>query len=73
MSQKVSGGTETVAELVNLFNYVMECRDVTMYNLREQIRKTVEYVGFLMNYAHLSRTYFSTPNILNFMLKDFFS
>ncbi|VEN55848.1 unnamed protein product [Callosobruchus maculatus] len=55
MSQKVSGSPDTVAELVALQNYVVECRDVTMYNLREQIRKTAENVIFLMEHAHLSR------------------
>lgn len=55
MSQRVSVGTDTVAELVELYNYVMECRDVTMYNLREQIRKTAENVSFLMDHAHLIR------------------
>ncbi|RZC40467.1 DHC N2 domain containing protein [Asbolus verrucosus] len=54
MSQKVSVATDTVAELVALFNYVIECRDVTMYNLREHIRKTAEYVSFLMDHAHLT-------------------
>ncbi|XP_050297987.1 dynein axonemal heavy chain 3 [Anthonomus grandis grandis] len=54
MSQKVSGTPETVAELVELQNYVAECRDVTMYNLKEQIRKTAENVSFLMQHAHLT-------------------
>lgn len=54
MSQKVSGTPETVAELVELQNYVIECRDVTMYNLKEQIRKTAENVSFLMEHAHLT-------------------
>ncbi|CAH1180398.1 unnamed protein product, partial [Phaedon cochleariae] len=53
MSQKVSGSPDTVADLVALQNYVVESRDVTMYNLKEQIRKTAEYVVFLMDYAHL--------------------
>lgn len=54
MSQKVSGSPDTVAELVELQNYVVECRDVTMYNLKDQIRKTAEYVSFLMEHAHLT-------------------
>ncbi|XP_050512273.1 dynein axonemal heavy chain 3 isoform X2 [Diabrotica virgifera virgifera] len=54
MSQKASGNPDTVAEIVELQAYVIECRDVTMYNLREKIRKTAEYVLFLMDYAHLS-------------------
>lgn len=56
MSQRVSENTETVAELVALQNYVVECRDVTMYNLKELIRKTAENVLFLMDHAHLSDT-----------------
>ncbi|KAF5294393.1 hypothetical protein FQR65_LT10758 [Abscondita terminalis] len=54
MSQKVSESTDTVASLVELQNYVNECRDVTMFNIREQIRETAEHVLFLMDYAHLS-------------------
>ncbi|KAJ8964394.1 hypothetical protein NQ317_006775 [Molorchus minor] len=54
MGQKVSSSTDTVAELVALQNYVIECRDVTMYNLKEQIRKTAEYLGFLMDHAHMT-------------------
>ncbi|XP_066246402.1 dynein axonemal heavy chain 3 [Euwallacea similis] len=54
MSQKVSGIPETVAELVALQNYLIECRDATMYNLKEQIKKTAENVSFLMEHAHLS-------------------
>lgn len=54
MSLRISGIPNTVAELVALQNYVVECRDVTMYNIKEKIRQTVEYVLFLMQYAHLS-------------------
>ncbi|KAK5640705.1 hypothetical protein RI129_009252 [Pyrocoelia pectoralis] len=54
MSQRVSESTDTVAALVELQNYVVECRDVTMFNLRELIRETGEDIIFLMNYALLS-------------------
>lgn len=54
MSLRISGIPNTVAELVALQNYVVECRDVTMYNIKEKLRLTVEYVLFLMQYAHLS-------------------
>lgn len=57
MSMRVSGIPNTIAELVALQNYVIECRDVTMYNIKEKIRLTVEYVLFLMDYAHLPRKY----------------
>lgn len=54
MSSRVSDTPETVQDLVTLQNYVTECRDVTMYNMREKIRQTAENVSFLMSYAHLS-------------------
>ncbi|KAK4874901.1 hypothetical protein RN001_014261 [Aquatica leii] len=53
MSQRVSETTDTVVALVELQNFVAECRDVTMFNLREQIRESAENVLFLMDYAHL--------------------
>lgn len=64
MSQHVSVSPDTVAELVKLQNYVAECRDVTMYNLREQTRLTAEYVQFLMTHALLSRKHKSIINRL---------
>lgn len=57
MSMRVSGTPETTAELVALQNYVIESRDVTMYNIREKLRQTVEYVVFLMEFAHLTCNY----------------
>ncbi|XP_017770457.1 PREDICTED: dynein heavy chain 3, axonemal-like [Nicrophorus vespilloides] len=54
MSRNVSETPETVQELVTLQNYVIECRDVTMYNIREKIRQTAENLSFLMNFAHLT-------------------
>lgn len=64
MSQRVSETPETVVEIVDLTNYMIECRDVTMYNLREQIRNTSESVLFLMEYAHL-------PSNILFSCTDF--
>lgn len=55
MSQKVSVSPDSVADLVELQNYVAESRDVTMYNLKERTRLTAEYVSFLMTHAILSR------------------
>ncbi|KAF5289736.1 hypothetical protein FQA39_LY03653 [Lamprigera yunnana] len=53
MSQRASETTESVVEVVELQNYIIECRDVTMFNLKEQIRETAENVIFLMDYAVL--------------------
>lgn len=40
-------------EIVELTNYVTECRDVKMYNLKERIRNTSEALLFLMEYTVL--------------------
>nr|CAD7259656.1 unnamed protein product [Timema shepardi] len=54
MSDRASELPETTAELVELTNYLTECRDVTMYNLKEKIRVTAENVLFLMSHAVLT-------------------
>jgi hypothetical protein len=54
MSNRASELPETTAELVELQNYINECRDVTMYQLRDKIRTTAENVLFLMQHAILS-------------------
>lgn len=54
MSDRVGEMPKTTAELVELTNYINECRDSTMFNLREQIRTTAENVLFLMQHAVLS-------------------
>lgn len=54
MSSKVSETPDTVADLVALQNYVIECRDVTMFNMKQKIFQTAEYVMFLMDHALLS-------------------
>ena len=69
MSQKVSGTPESVADLVALQNYVIECRDVTMYNLKDQIRKTAENVNFLMEHAHLTGTLQTTTKLVEKKIK----
>ncbi|XP_047106954.1 dynein axonemal heavy chain 3 [Schistocerca piceifrons] len=54
MSDRVREMPKTTAELVELNNYIIECRDVTMFNLKEQIRISAENVLFLMDHAILS-------------------
>jgi dynein heavy chain len=55
MSNRARELPQTTAELVELQNYLNECRDVTMYNLKGKIRTTAENVLFLMQHALLSR------------------
>ncbi|GBP85182.1 Dynein heavy chain 3, axonemal [Eumeta japonica] len=45
---------ETTAQLVELMEYICECRDATMFELRERARTTVDHVKFLMEHAHLA-------------------
>jgi dynein heavy chain len=59
MSNRASELPETTAELVELQSYLNECRDVTMYDLREEIRTAAENVLFLMDHALLSRKRYS--------------
>ncbi|XP_068084555.1 dynein axonemal heavy chain 3 [Anabrus simplex] len=54
MSDRVSEIPETTVDLVALQNYLVECRDVTMFDLKAKIRVTAENVLFLMSYAVLS-------------------
>lgn len=54
MSQRASEMPETTAQLVELLNYIVDCRDVTMYDLKDKSRTTASNVLFLMDHAHLS-------------------
>jgi dynein heavy chain len=55
ISNRASELPETTAELVELQNYLNECRDVTMCNLKGKIRISAANVLFLMQHALLSR------------------
>lgn len=54
MSQRSSEMPETTAQLVELLNYIVECRDVTMYDLKEKSRIAAANILFLMDHADLS-------------------
>ncbi|GFG29080.1 hypothetical protein Cfor_00250, partial [Coptotermes formosanus] len=54
MLERASELPETTADLVELQNYLNECRDVTIYNLKEKIHTAGENVLFLMQNALLS-------------------
>lgn len=53
MSTNLGTTPETVVEIVQLTNYAIECRDIKMYNLKEEIRNTADTLLFLMEYALL--------------------
>lgn len=59
MAARASETPETTAQLVELINYIMDCRDAAMFDLREKARTTAEYVLFLMQHAHLTCEYLS--------------
>ncbi|CAG9786462.1 unnamed protein product [Diatraea saccharalis] len=54
MAARASESPETTAQLVELINYIQDCRDCAMFDLREKARTTAEYVLFLMQHAHLN-------------------
>jgi hypothetical protein len=78
MLDRASELPETTADLVELQNYLNECRDVTMYNLKEKIQTAAENVLFLMQHALLSRKrYFVIETVINeiifyYYLRKFF-
>lgn len=66
MLDRASELPETTAELVELQNYLNECQEVTMYNLKEKIQTAAENVLFLMQHALLSRKgYFVVETVIN--------
>ena len=66
MLDRASELPETTAELVELQNYLNECREVTMHNLKEKIQTAAENVLFLMQHALLSRKgYFVVATVIN--------
>ncbi|RVE49566.1 hypothetical protein evm_005794 [Chilo suppressalis] len=54
MAARASESPETTSQLVELIDYIQECRDCAMFDLREKARTTAEYVLFLMEHAHLN-------------------
>lgn len=66
MLDRASELPETTPELVELQNYLNECREVTMYNLKEKIQIAAENVLFLMQHALLScKGYFVVETVIN--------
>lgn len=53
MTTTLNKTPDSVVEIVDLTNYATECRDVKLYNLKEQIRNTADTLLFLMEYAIL--------------------
>ncbi|KAJ8730381.1 hypothetical protein PYW07_017419 [Mythimna separata] len=60
MAARASESPETTAQLVELINYIQDCRDAAMFDLREQSRTTADHVLFLMEHAHLHCEYCTT-------------
>jgi dynein heavy chain len=69
ISNRASELPETTAELVELQNYLNECRDVTMCNLKKKIQISAANVLFLMEHALLSRKRYYYLHLLKDNLK----
>lgn len=50
---RVGDVPETTAQLVELTNFIIESRDVTMFDLKTQLQYSAKLILFLMTYAHL--------------------
>ncbi|XP_066595663.1 dynein axonemal heavy chain 3 [Prorops nasuta] len=50
ISENISKMPETTQETVELYNYLVESRDTTMFNMRSRILRSGELVLFLFNY-----------------------
>lgn len=50
IADKVSEMPETTQEVIDLFNYLSESRDCTMFNLRSKSAHSVELILFLIDY-----------------------
>ncbi|KAK2580549.1 hypothetical protein KPH14_007682 [Odynerus spinipes] len=54
IAENISKMPETTQEVVDLYNYLVESRDSTMFNLRSRLARSVELTLFLFNYQPLT-------------------
>ncbi|CAD6235446.1 GSCOCG00007903001-RA-CDS, partial [Cotesia congregata] len=50
IAEKIAGMPETTQEVVDLFNYLCDSRDNTMFNLRNKLTRCGELIIFLLDY-----------------------
>ncbi|XP_053593796.1 dynein axonemal heavy chain 3 [Microplitis demolitor] len=50
IAEKISGMPETTQEVVDLFNFLCDSRDNTMFSLRNKLNRCGELIIFLLNY-----------------------
>lgn len=54
IAENISKMPETTQEVVELYNYLCESRDTTMFNLRTRLARSTELTLFLFNYQPLT-------------------
>lgn len=59
MSAKSSEMPDTTEDLVELSNYVSECRDSTLSKMKSQLRTVGDYIMFLFEYTEFDGKYIS--------------
>lgn len=57
MSTKSSEMPDTTEDLVELSNYVSECRDSTLSKMKAQLRTVGDYIMFLFEYTEFDGKY----------------
>lgn len=54
IAENISKMPETTQEVVELYNYLCESRDTTMFNLRRRLFRSIELILFLFNHQPLT-------------------
>jgi len=54
IAETISKMPETTQEVVDLYNYLCESRDTTLFNLKRQLIRSIELTLFLFNYQPLT-------------------
>lgn len=54
MSAKSSEMPDTTEDLVELSNYVTQCRDYTLMQMKAQLRTVGDYIMFLFEYTEFN-------------------
>lgn len=57
MAAKSSEMPDTTEDLVELSNYVTECRDSILLKMKAQLRKIGDYIMFLFEYTEFIGSY----------------
>lgn len=64
MAAKSSEMPDTTEDLVELSNYVTECRDSTLSKIKAQLRTVCDYIMFLFEYTEFDGKYYNKQQLV---------